>query len=196
MTRIIAGRAGGRRIAAPKGDRTRPTTDRTKEALFSALVSWLGVDGADPDAQFAGCAVLDLFSGSGAIALEAASRGAERAVAVESDRATATLIGRTASSLGLDVAVVPLKAATYLAGAPTPFDLVFADPPYGVATAEVDALIAALASGWLVEDALVVIERARRDDAPTWTPEFTDAWARRYGETTLYFATVRPMEET
>ncbi|MDO4784763.1 MAG: 16S rRNA (guanine(966)-N(2))-methyltransferase RsmD [Propionibacteriaceae bacterium] len=195
MTRIIAGSAGGRRLAAPKGVRTRPTADRTKEALFSALASWFRTQRQPPDAQLGGVAVLDLFAGSGAIGLEAASRGAAPVVAVESARPVAALIARNAAALGLGVDVVSARAASYLAGVPRPFDLVFADPPYEVGNGEVEALLSRLTEGWLGAGALVVIERSARDEAFAWPAEFADSWSRRYGETTLYYATTQPAEE-
>lgn len=195
MTRIIAGSAGGRRLLAPKGERTRPTTDRTKEALFSALASWFGTLQRPAWDQLGGVAVLDLFAGSGAIGLEAASRGAAPVVAVESARSAAALIGRNASQLELGLQVVTARVASYLEGPPRRFDLVFADPPYGFGNEEVESLLSRLTAGWLSPGALVVVERSARDDPFGWPQEFADTWSRRYGETTLYYATTQPAEE-
>ena len=110
MSRIIAGSAKGRRIDTPKGSRTRPTTDRTREALFSALASWFGTADEAPERQLDGVAVLDLFAGSGAVGLEAASRGAGPVVLVESDGSTARLIAANARDLRLRADVRAARA--------------------------------------------------------------------------------------
>ncbi|GAA4892870.1 16S rRNA (guanine(966)-N(2))-methyltransferase RsmD [Tessaracoccus lubricantis] len=190
MSRIIAGRAKGRRLDTPKGDTTRPTTDRTREGLFSSLVNWF--DTADHDAaeHLHGYSVLDLFAGSGAIGLEAASRGAHPVVLVESDRATAALITANARSIGVSADVRAAKAQTYVDGATRSFDLVVMDPPYGVTTEEVERLLAGLADGVVAERGLVVVERSKRDRAPQWPPAFTETWEKRYGETVLYYGSV------
>lgn len=197
MSRIIAGAARGRRLATPDGDQTRPTTDRVREALFSALASWAGGADADPAESLAGLAVLDLYAGSGAVGLEAASRGAAPVWLVESDRKTADLIRRNAAELGLGgsaaagrrVSVQAAKAETFVAGPPpTAFDVIWADPPYRLESESLDALVAALVEGgWLVRNGLIVLERAKRDPAPQWPAVIDDTWQRRYGETTLYF---------
>lgn len=190
MSRIIAGRAKGRRLATPKGSHTRPTTDRTREALFSALVSWF--DAADRDAgeQLEGVSVLDLYAGSGAVGLEAASRGAAPVLLVEHDRPTAKLIQSNAATAGLKAEVRAAKAETFVAEDGAAFDLVFLDPPYGVTTEAVETLLGGLAGGRLTPRGLVVLERSSRDRAPEWPEAFTDVWDRRYGETTLYFGAV------
>ena len=194
MTRIIAGRAGGRKLVAPKGDATRPTTDRTKEALFSALADWFGTGGEHAEVQLVGVRVLDLFGGTGAIALEAASRGAEQVVTVESGRDAVAAIRRNVELAGLDVTVQHRAVAGFLAGGSRVFDLVYADPPYGIAEAEVDDILVALADGWLAPSALVVVERSKRSAEPTWPPRFADSWSRHYGETTLFFGTTQASE--
>ena len=190
MSRIIAGAAKGRRLATPKGGNTRPTTDRTREALFSALVSWF--DAADTDAahQLDGVAVLDLYAGSGGVGLEAASRGAGPVVLVEADKPTAKLIQANATSTGLRADVRAAKAQAMVAEAGPAFDLVFIDPPYGVATEVVEELVAAVAADRLAPRGLVVVERSTRDRPPVWPAVYTDTWDRRYGETTLYFGAV------
>lgn len=187
MTRIIAGAAGGRRIETPKGDRTRPTSDRVREALFSAVESWAG--------SLSGLRVLDLYAGSGAIGLEAWSRGAQAITLVESDRRTADLVASNARAVGCEVARVVARpvAAVLAEPAPSSYDLVFSDPPYPldeVALADDLALLAA--QGWLAEDALVVVERGSRSPEPTW-PEGIERLPgkrgqKRYGETTLWYA--------
>ena len=188
MSRIIAGSAKGRRLATPKGDRTRPTTDRVREALFSALASWFGTADEPADEHLAGLAVLDLFGGSGAIGLEAASRGARRVTIVESDGPTARLIRANASELGLRPKVVEGRLPGALATLPPGYDLVFADPPYQFADVALSELLDGLAAeGFLLPRALVVVERATASGAPDWPDIFTDQWERRYGETTLWF---------
>lgn len=195
MTRIIAGRAGGRRLMVPKGNRTRPTTDRTREALFSVLASWFGTQDDSVETQCLGLNVLDLFAGSGAVGLEAASRGAARVVAVESGRAAAALIVRNAASLGLTIQVEPRRVSKFLGAAPEPFDLVFADPPYDMSNDAIESFLNSLVVGWLNHDALVVIERPARSSAFEWPDGFADMWSRRYGETILYYATMQQLED-
>ncbi len=141
MSRIIAGRAKGHRLAMPKGVRTRPTTDRTREALFSTLASWFDAADADASSQLAGVTVLDLFAGSGAVGLEAASRGAAPSCSSSQDRPTARLIQDNARATGLAVEVRTAKAEA-VAGAPgRAFDLVFLDPPYDLPTEAVETLL-------------------------------------------------------
>ena len=189
MSRIIAGRAGGRRLSTPSGSATRPTSDRVREALFSSLATWAGTSDRDTADQLAGLAVLDLFAGSGAVGLEAASRGADQVVLVERDRPTVRLIEKNIASTGLD-AIVRCQAAESFVGTPGPaFDVVFCDPPYAVSNDAVSALLASLlAHGRLVEDGLVVVERSTRTPAPDWPGTLSDVWSRRYGETVLHYA--------
>jgi 16S rRNA (guanine966-N2)-methyltransferase len=186
VTRIIGGTAGGRRLATPKGDQTRPTSDRVREALFSALESWAG--------SLHGLRVLDLYAGSGAIGLEAWSRGAAAVTLVESDRRTASLISANARELGCrDAEVVAASVPTFLGGRPGPaygpFDVVFSDPPYPLdeeALARDLALLAA--NAWLAPGALVVVERATRSPEPTWPEGIVRVREKRYGETRLWYA--------
>ena len=180
MTRIIGGAAGGRRLLTPAGDRTRPTSDRTREALFSALESLLG--------SWAGVRVLDLYAGSGAVALEALSRGATAAVAVEHDRRTAGLVRRNASALDLPLRVEARTTSTFLAGSPEPFDLVFLDPPYDLAEDALLRDLRALGGGWLQAGALVVVERSTRSRLSRWPEGYEPLRERRYGETVLAYA--------
>lgn len=180
MTRIIGGVAGGRRIATPPGDATRPTSDRTREGLFSSLEAALG--------SWVGIRVLDLYAGSGAVALEALSRGAERAVCVERDRRTAGLVRRNAVTLGLDLRVEARAVSTFLAGEPTPYDVVFVDPPYDLAAEQVSADLGALTRGWLAPGAVVVVERSARAPVTAWPEALPPGRERRYGETVLTYA--------
>ncbi|WP_084077785.1 16S rRNA (guanine(966)-N(2))-methyltransferase RsmD [Demequina sp. NBRC 110057] len=185
MTRIIAGELGGRRLAVP-GKGTRPTTDRVREALFSRL---------DHSDALHGARVLDLFAGSGALGLEALSRGAASAVLVEASSGAARILQQNVRDLGVGARAqaVREKAAAYLGRAPGPFDLVVIDPPYDLPAAEVDAVLAALPAV-LAPDALVILEGSTRASAPTW-PEALDAYdTKDYGETRLHYAEVRPAE--
>lgn len=181
MIRIVGGSVGGRLLATPKGMNTRPTSDRAREALFSSVES---------ACTLAGARVLDLYAGSGALGLEALSRGASAVVLVEADRKVCAVLRANVATLGLPGAqVVTARVAEALAApASGPFDLLFADPPYAVPVAEVAAaLSAAAANGWLAQDALVVVERATRDPAFAWPGEFVAVRERRYGEATLWF---------
>lgn len=182
MTRIIGGAAGGRRIQTPRGSTTRPTSDRVREALFSAIEAWCG--------SLHGLRFLDLYAGSGAVGLEAWSRGAGVVTLVEQDRRTATLIADNARSLGFAKAdVVPSSVAVALRRPPVaPYDVAFLDPPYPHAEEEVARDLAALEDqGWLVPGALVVVERSSRSPEPTWPGGFTDRREKRYGETMLWY---------
>lgn len=184
MTRIIGGAAGGRRLRTPPADTTRPTSDRVREALFSAVESALG--------PLAGLHVLDLYAGSGAVGLEALSRGAATATMVEQDRRTAALIASNVRDVGLPGATVVTSAVRrFLTGEPpTAYDLVFSDPPYPLAGTEVSTDLAALAApGWLASDALVVVERSKRAADLDWPPGFSPGRTRSYGETVLLFGT-------
>ncbi len=188
MSRIIAGSRKGHRLHTPPGDGTRPTSDRVREAAFGVLASELGRAG-DAAEQLAGCVFLDLYAGSGAVALEAMSRGAASAVAVENDRRAAEVIRRNARETGLGVRVITTGVEKYLAGPPQRFDICWLDPPYRLANTAVEATLARLADGWLAPGAIVVVERARRDPPFAWPDRLGDRWERRYGETTLFLAT-------
>ncbi|MFT4295341.1 MAG: RsmD family RNA methyltransferase [Micropruina sp.] len=188
MSRIIAGSRKGHRLATPPGDGTRPTSDRVREAAFGALASELGRSG-DAAAMLAGRSFLDLYAGSGAVALEAASRGAASVVAVEQDRRAAEVIRRNVRDTGLAVRVVAAGVEKYLAGPPSPFDLCWLDPPYRLPNQAVEAVLRRLAEGWLASASVVVVERASRGERFAWPDRLGDRWERRYGETTLFFAT-------
>ncbi|MFK5634748.1 MULTISPECIES: 16S rRNA (guanine(966)-N(2))-methyltransferase RsmD [unclassified Ornithinimicrobium] len=184
MTRIIAGRAGGRTIATPRGAGTRPTTDRVREAIFSRVEALLDLEGAR---------VLDLYAGSGALGLEALSRGATALLAVEKHRPTAALVDRNAVTLGLTGQVqVRAGAVERVLAEPHSgpgFDLVLADPPYPLVEEELTGVLELLvAGGWLTEDALVVVERSARSTAPTWPAGLLHLDTRTYGETAVHWA--------
>jgi 16S rRNA (guanine966-N2)-methyltransferase len=187
MTRIIAGAHGGRRLTAPPGAQTRPTSDRVREAFFSALETMVDLDGA----RFA-----DLYAGSGAVGLEALSRGADFALLVESDARAARVIRDNIVALraGPAARLVTGRVGQVLASPPEggPFDVVFADPPYAVTDDEVaDLQRALLDNGWLAPDAVVVLERstrtAVRGQPLSWVDGITADRSRRYGETTLWY---------
>ena len=181
MTRIVGGAAGGRRIGVPAGSGTRPTADRVREALFSSLESEFG--------SFHGLAVLDLYAGSGAIGLEALSRGAAKTVLVESDRKAAEVIAANIKVVGLPGATLltrPVEKVT-AGDAPAVFDLVFADPPYKLETTELqDVLTDLAANGWLADDAVVVVERGKREPWD-WPEGFAALRDRKYGEARLWY---------
>lgn len=184
MTRIIAGTAGGRRLAVPPRG-TRPTSDRVREALFSALAHDPGLDGA---------AVLDLCAGSGALGLEALSRGAAHALFVESDRRAALVLRRNVADLGLPGAEVRAAPAAAVLGAPAvrAYDVLLVDPPYDVPDAEVVGWLAAAAGhGWLAGDATVVVERRAGRPFP-WAPPLHGGRERRYGDTVLHVGRFGP----
>jgi 16S rRNA (guanine(966)-N(2))-methyltransferase RsmD len=183
VTRIVGGELGGRRLAVPSGRDVRPTSDRAREALFGTLGSLL---------DLAGARVLDLYAGSGAVGLEALSRGAEHALLVEADPRTAAALRSNATELGLAdrAEVVRDRVERVVAAGPAggPYQLAFADPPYAVPGAEVDALLAALVEhGWLAGSAVVVVERSSRGAGPTWPASLRPEKQRRYGEGTLWY---------
>lgn len=188
MSRIIAGSRKGHRLHTPPGDGTRPTSDRVREAAFGVLASELGRAG-DAAEQLSGCSFLDLYAGSGAVGLEAASRGAHSVVAVEQDRRAVDVIRRNIRETGLGVRAVAASVERYLAGPPTPFDICWLDPPYRLPNTTIETVLTHLLDGWLAPGALVVVERARRDQPFAWPDRLGDRWERRYGETTLFLAT-------
>lgn len=182
MTRIISGRAGGLRLATPAGSGTRPTSDRVREALFSRLEHLDVLRGAQ---------VLDLYAGSGALGLEAASRGAAGVILVEADARAAKVTRRNADTLGIPGLVVRHGSVQRALSAPppTPCTLVFSDPPYDLAEDELAGDFALLVEhGWLAPDALVVVERSSRSPEPRWPVEWEAEGERRYGETRIWFA--------
>ncbi|GLK83246.1 16S rRNA (guanine(966)-N(2))-methyltransferase RsmD [Ancylobacter defluvii] len=179
--RIVGGRLGGRPLRAPTSNATRPTTDRLREALFNVLAH--AYDDAADDAR-----VLDLFAGTGALGLEALSRGAKLAVFVEEAAEPRGLIRANVEALGLGgVTRIFRRDATKLgtAFASDAFDLVFCDPPYGRGLAE-QALAGARDGGWLALGALILVEEAV--EAAFAPPEgFEELERRRYGTTEVIF---------
>ena len=183
MARVIAGEAGGRRLAVPDGRDTRPTSDRAREGLFATITSIAGpLDGAR---------VLDLYAGSGAVGLEALSRGAGHVLLVEQGARAVRVIKENIEAIGLPGAVlVADRVERALARGPDGdrYDIVFADPPYALADAAVERVLELLAEGgWLAPGALVIVERATRSGPVRWPDGFTPDRDRRYGEATFWY---------
>jgi 16S rRNA (guanine966-N2)-methyltransferase len=181
VTRIIGGVAGGRRIAVPPRG-TRPTTDRVRESLFNILTARRDLTDAS---------VLDLYAGSGALGLEALSRGAASALFVESDQRAAAVLARNIGALGLAGATLRRGPVTVVlaAGAAGPVDIVLADPPYDVDGKEIEAMLAALtAHGWAAAGTAVVVERASGSAPLTWPARWCPWQQRAYGDTRLELA--------
>ncbi|GAA2518029.1 16S rRNA (guanine(966)-N(2))-methyltransferase RsmD [Streptomyces gobitricini] len=183
MTRVIAGAAGGRRLAVPPGNGTRPTSDRAREGLFSTWEALLGT--------LDGIRIADLYAGSGAVGLEALSRGAAHALLVEADQRAARTVRENVRALGLPGAEVRAgKAEQIVTGAPpaAPYDVVFLDPPYAVSDDDLGEILLTLrAKGWLAGDALVTVERSTRGGEFSWPDGFEPLRARRYGEGTFWY---------
>jgi 16S rRNA (guanine966-N2)-methyltransferase len=184
MTRIIAGLAGGRRLATLPGRSTRPTSDRAREGLFSTVSSIRG--------GLADAAVLDLYAGSGAVGLEALSRGAAEVLLVEADARAAQVIRENIENVGLPgVRLLTERVQRVLSRGPgttRPRDLAFADPPYATGEAELTRMLGTLADqGWLAPGALVVVERSSRSGPPLWPAGYDSERSRRYGEATLWY---------
>ncbi|MGC5168841.1 16S rRNA (guanine(966)-N(2))-methyltransferase RsmD [Luteimicrobium sp. DT211] len=180
MTRIVAGTAGGRVLEVPVRG-TRPTSDRVREAVFSRLEHQGSVDGAH---------VLDLYAGSGALALEAMSRGADDATLVDAARAAVEVCRRNVRALGLTrVRVAQQPAERFVREVPSrPWDLVFLDPPYDVAASELVQVLGHLAQpGALAPEAVVVVERRARDAEPSWPGGLGLVARKDYGETAVYY---------
>ncbi len=190
VARVIAGEAGGRRLAVPAGRDTRPTSDRAREGLFATVTSIMG--------SLAGARVLDLYAGSGAVGLEALSRGAGHVLLVESGARAARVIRENIEAIGLAGAeVITDRVERVLARGPAPadgrYDMVFADPPYALADREVSAMLSLVAGAgtadraWLARGALVIVERATRSGPVRWPEGFAEDRARRYGEATFWY---------
>jgi 16S rRNA (guanine966-N2)-methyltransferase len=182
MTRIVAGDAGGRRLIVPRGEVTRPTSARVREALFSAL---------DARGLVPGAKVLDLYAGSGALGLEAASRGAASVVLVDASRQAVQAARLNVAALDFTrVTVVLSSVQRYLTQrAVSTSSLVFADPPYVVGQDELTEMLTTLTErGWLQPEALVLLERSSRSIEPRWPKGLVRQAIRRYGETAVWQA--------
>lgn len=184
VTRIIAGRAGSIVLDVPDAG-TRPTSDRVRESLFGALES------AD---ALRGAAVLDLYAGSGALGLEAMSRGAASADLVEKSPRAAGIVGRNATrvarAVGTDAAIRVHRSSadSFLRAGRGPYDIAFLDPPYDLSEAALTATLELLVP-LLAEGADVIIERASRSPAPSLPPALAVTRSKRYGDTTVWWAT-------
>lgn len=183
MSRVIAGAAGGRRLSVPPGNGTRPTSDRAREGLFSSWEARLG--------SWAGVRVLDLYGGSGAVALEALSRGAASALLVEADPRAAKTIRENIRALGLSGAQLRTdRAERVVLGLPPgePYDVAFLDPPYAVSDDDLREILLTLwQGGWLSPRALVTVERSTRGEEFRWPDGFESLRSRRYGEGTFWY---------
>lgn len=187
MTRIISGAAGSLHLEVPRAG-TRPTSDRVREAVFSSLESWELVRGAR---------VLDLYAGSGALGLEAASRGAARTVLVEKHPQAAQVASRNAKKVQQafaekDRPVVEVKrqsVQTFLDSADprSGFDVIMLDPPYDLGEEELATNLAA-AAPLLREEGALLVERSSRSPEPRWPARLSRFREKRYGETTLWWA--------
>jgi len=184
--RVIAGTAKGVHLIAPKQG-TRPTTDRVREAVFSVLADWAN-PGAPADSQLEGFGLLDLFSGSAAVAVEAASRGAAPVVAVDSAASAVAVARQNARAAGVSVSVVRASAASFLKGRGGAFDVIWLDPPYEVPSTALADVLAALPTRWLSKRGQVVVERSSRTPEPRWPAQLAQHVTKHYGETVVYFA--------
>jgi 16S rRNA (guanine966-N2)-methyltransferase len=212
VTRIIGGIAKGRRIAVPDGGSTRPTSDRAREGLFSALEAATAglraeADAAETDAAgtgaaetgeasggLAGLRLLDLYAGSGAVGLEALSRGAAAVLLVESDRAAARTVRANLdllASAGPGGGRLVADRVEKLAAGPCPdkpYHVVFLDPPYALPAADLAGVLRNLAgNGWLAEGAIVAVERPTRSEPWQWPAGFEADRSRAYGEGTVWY---------
>lgn len=181
------------RLRTPAGGATRPTSERVREAVFSAVAAWNGTAERAVSEQLSGQGFLDLCAGSGAVGLEAASRGAARVVCVEKDRRTAALIADNARSTGLARVVRSVGGPVdrYLEGfADERFDIIWFDPPYAFDDEELDRLVATAAERALAYDGLLAVERSSRGRAPQF-PAGMVSWQNRYGETVVHLAQAR-----
>jgi 16S rRNA (guanine(966)-N(2))-methyltransferase RsmD len=182
VTRIVAGTLGGRRLAAPAGEQTRPTSERVREALFSTIGSMTELDG---------CRFADLYAGSGAVGIEAASRGAAAVLLVESEARAARTLRQNIENLALAgvCQVSTARVASVLATPPRePFDVVFADPPYRLDDDEIEMMLSGLVrQEWLAADGVVVVERSARSAQPRFPEGVTPERGRRYGDTALWY---------
>lgn len=179
MSRVVAGTLGGRRLRVPTGRSTRPTAERVREGLFSTVESIRGpLDAA---------AFLDLYAGSGAVGIEAASRGAAHVLCVERDVRALAVLRANVEAVGATVVEISSAPVERVLGDKPvrPYDVVYVDPPYSESADDVLALLAA--NDWLAADAVVVVERATRDAAPAWPPGMALDRSRRYGDTTLWY---------
>ncbi|SDU80269.1 16S rRNA (guanine(966)-N(2))-methyltransferase RsmD [Arcanobacterium phocae] len=179
MSKIVAGSAGGRALKVPKSG-TRPTSSLVREALFSHLEHRDFIDECD---------VLDLFAGSGALALEALSRGACRALGVDNSEEAIRIMNTNARNTGLPLQAIKANVLTYVSqpGTDGPFDVIFLDPPYAFSDEQLAAVIKELPRH-LKPDGLVVVERAKRNNEPVWPSQLHAERERTWGDTRVWTA--------
>ena len=190
MTRIISGYAGSLRLAVPPAG-TRPTSDRVREAIFSAL---------DARGVLPGARVLDLYAGSGALGLEAASRGAAHVTLVDKSPAAHRVMTdnavrvRRAAPRGEtpEIVVSTQPVQSFVGGATVAWDVVFLDPPYDLGGVELLHNLQALVPH-LTDDAVVIVERSARDGEPEWPDGLAVDRSKTYGETAVYYLSPRPL---
>ena len=188
MSRIIAGKLASRRVATPSGTSTRPTTDRVRESVFAQIASRLSVADRGADEQLEGMSFLDLYAGSGAVGLEALSRGA-RVTWVEKDPGAAKIIEKNLQTLKVRGVVRIMDVARFLSREPVEFDIVWMDPPYGVANEEIEKILGLLAlQNWVKKGGLVFVERSGTTSAIEFPESFLNMGSRGYGGTTMYYA--------
>ena len=190
MLRIVGGNMGGRRIAAPHGKHTRPTSERVREGIFNVLHTLLRLEGAR---------VLDLFAGSGALGIEALSRGAAHATLVESHGRTAGVIKTNLKRLGIDlqaarVVTVPVESWLAKTQPAAPFSLVLLDPPYDYSGH--DRLLALLSGAPAVSAGAVIVLETGRDRSPAPPSSLDPIRTKRYGETQVSFFRKNPPDST
>ena len=181
--RVVAGSYRGRMLSAPKGDQTRPTTDRVRESLFSSLVSLLG-------AELGGGAALDAFAGSGALGIEALSRGCSTATFVEEDRAAVRALKGNLESLGAQgrsrvVEGDVLSLAQRCAVPGGPFSLLLLDPPYRLAWCDIEGLTSALVRCGLLDDGAVIVFEHASNRTVEWPSGFDLVTRKKYGSTEI-----------
>ncbi|ABD12958.1 N6-adenine-specific methylase [Frankia casuarinae] len=181
MTRIISGTAGGRRLVVPPGTTTRPTSERAREGLFNTLSTCLDLRGAR---------IADLYAGSGAVGLEALSRGATHALLVDRDPVVIRTLRRNVTALGLSGAKIAQAAVERVVQntSDNPYDVVFLDPPYAMRDSELgEVLSKLLAAAWLTADGVCVVERSHRSGPVAWPDGLCALRDRRYGEGALWY---------
>ena len=186
MTRIIAGEFRGRRIKVPDSG-TRPTADRVREAIFSSLISIDAIEDLN---------VLDLYAGSGALGIEAISRGAAKALFVDSNKSACQIINQNLKELNLDAFVSEVKVETLLNTPPAhkfqaPFHLIFLDPPYDYANSDIAKVLnLGLKNSWFSEDAILVVETSKAIKEFVWPDGFESLRDKSYGDTTVWYGQV------
>lgn len=176
--RVIAGTARGRRLAVPEGDAVRPTGDRVREALFSSITP-----------RLRDAVVLDLFAGSGALGIEALSRGARHATFVELEPSTVKVLQANVAAAGVTdrSTVACQRALAFLRAGSGAYDLAFLDPPYGMQQAALTTVLGALGPQ-MASGGLVIVERDARSEAPAWPDDLRGDGERAYGSTRLHRA--------